>query len=276
MSEVKGELWPLDRFGRAQNAADKTRLTPLVRRVSRAIAEAYRARLGPSLHSVYLLGPSARGRSGAIEALGLLRMTADEHGSAAWLEETSGAIRARWPAAGRPELTLAAWRDVFPEDDIFSLLRFRLGVNSLCLAGRDVGRLVRPQRLSVAASNAWIVGARERVAAAAGRIELAAREDDVRRESRSLGRDLLATAFALVMAHEGVYTEDPDLQRDFVALNFPEREADADLAFKLAQTPSEIASEVMTLLEGFGRWLVVACDAWLDKNNPHRLATLPA
>ncbi len=276
MAKTQGEIWPMDRFGRARNAADKSRLTPLARRVSRAIAEAYRTRLGDDIHSVYLTGPAARGRPGAIEAIGVMRMTAAPIGGRSWLEETAGAIRARWPAAGRPELALLAWRELFPEADAFSPERFRIAVNSLCLSGRDLSRRLAPQRLSVAAANAWIVGARERITSSSDRVGLEAREDDVRRESRALGRLLLATGFALVMPHEGVYTEDPDLQRDFIALNFPERSDDVARAYDLMTAPSDQPADVLSLLDGCGRWLLAECDKWLDRHNPHRVAALPA
>jgi hypothetical protein len=275
VDDRRGELWPMDRFGRAMNAGDRTALTPLGRRVARSIADGYRDRLGSSLHSVYLSGAFSRGRVGPVRAFGVLRMTASPM-AVAWLEEVSGTVRARWPGVGRPELTLHAWRDVFPAGDAFSPTRFQLGVNSVCLVGRDLARLVAPQRLNIPAANAWIVAVRERVEGALARVDLASREDEVARVCAETSRFLLAAGFALVMPHEGVYTEDPDLQRDFIALNHPERRQDADLAHRYAIEPTSSAAEVIDMLESFGRWLTITSDAWLDRNNPQRLAALPA
>lgn len=265
----------MDRFGRVENAADRGRLAPLARRVARAISEAFRTRFGAALHSVYLTGAATRGRPGPIEGFGVLRMTATAVGPA-WLEQASGAIRARWPAAGSPELALHTWRDVFPEGDAFSQPRFRIAVNSLCLAGRDLTRLIAPQRLSAPAANAWIVGVRERLAQASAAVTLAARDEDVKAQARIIGRYLLTAGFALVMPHEGVYSEDPDLQRDFIALNYPERAGDLALVYKLAVEPSAAPSEIAQVVEGYGRWFAAECDGWLDRNNPQRLASLPA
>lgn len=276
MAKAHGEIWPVDQLGRVVNAAKRSRLTPLTRRVSRAVADAYRTRFGDNLHSVYLTGPTARGRPGPVEALGVLRMTAACAGGPARLEEAAGAIRARWPSAGRPSLALLDWRDVFPEDDAFSHLRFRIGVNSLCLAGRDISKRLAPQRLSVAAANAWIVTARDRIADAERRVDLAAREEDLREWSRSIARELLAIGFALVMHHESVYTEDPDLQREFIRINHPSQEGDLNHAFRLADEATDEPSELLHLLSGYGRWLVIECDRWLDQHNPHRLSALPA
>lgn len=270
-----GELWPMDRFGRAMNAGDRTALTPLGRRVARSIADGYRDRLGSSLHSVYLSGPLARGRMGPVSAFGVLRMTASPMATA-WLEEVAGAVRARWPGVGRPELSLHAWREVFPSGDAFSPTRFQLGVNSVCLVGRDLARLVAPQRLNIPAANAWIVQVRERVESALASLDIASREDDTARLCAEISRFLLSAGFALVMPHEGVYTEDPDLQRDFIVLNHPERREAADLACRYAVEPVTSAAEAIDFLETFGRSLASESEAWLDRHNPQRLAALPA
>ncbi len=270
-----GELWPMDRYGRAMNAGDRTALTPLGRRVARAVADCYRDRLGSCLHSVYLTGPYARGRSGPVQAFGVLRMTASAP-SLAWLDEAATIVRARWPGVGRPDLALYTWRDVFPAGDEFATARFQLGVNSVCLVGRDLARLVAPQRLNVSAANAWIVQVRDRVSEARSQIAFAARGDDVARACADIARFLLGAGFAVVMPHEGVYTEDPDLQRDFIALNYPERAADAALACRYTREPSASAADVRGFLDSFGGWLADASEAWLDRHNPRRLAALPA
>jgi hypothetical protein len=265
----------MDRFGRAMNAGDRAAMTPLARRVARAIGDSCRERLGSSLHSVYLTGPAARGRPGPIRAFAVLRMTASTVGLA-WLEETAGAIRARWPGVGHPELKLYAWREVFPAADAFSPARFQLGVNSVCLVGRDLARLVAPQRLNVSAANSWIVQVRERVAGALSRIDLASSEEEVALVSSDISRFLLNAGFALVMPHEGVYTEDPDLQRDFIALNFPDRSDEVELAYQFIVEPTRSAAELIHLIDSLGSWLSHECDAWLDRHNPQRLAALPA
>lgn len=275
VDDRRGELWPMDRFGRAMNAGDRTALTPLGRRVARSIADGYRDRLGSSLHSVYLTGAFSRGRSGPVRAFGVLRMTASPMPTA-WLDEVAASIRTRWPGVGRPDLSLHAWREVFPAGDAFSPARFQLGVNSVCLVGRDLARLVAPQRLNIPAANAWIVQVRERVDGTLNRIAQIEREDDVARATADLARFLLSAGFALAMPHEGVFTEDPDLQRDFIALNYPERQTEADLACRLTSEPASSSEELLELLEGLGRWLSNESEDWLDRNNPQRLAALPA
>lgn len=275
VDDRRGELWPMDRYGRAMNAGDRTALTPLGRRIARAVADGYRDRLGSSLHSVYLTGAYARGRMGPVQAFGVLRMTASPMATA-WLDETASAIRTRWPGVGAPELALHSWREVFPPGDAFSSMRFQLGVNSVCLVGRDLARLVAPQRLNTPAANAWIVQARDGVEGALVRLELAQDAEEVARICSETARLMLATSFSLVMPHEGVYTEDPDLQRDFITLNYPEVQALADKTCALAFDPSSAMSDVIGLIETFGGWLVDRSEEWLDRHNPQRLAALPA
>ena len=265
----------MDRFGRATNVGDRTAMTPLGRRVARLIADGFRERLGSSLHSVYLTGPTARGRSGPVSAFGVLRMTSSTM-SCSWFDAVADSVAARWPSVERPTLDLHTWRDVFPAGDAFSTPRFQLGVNSVCLVGRDLARLVAPQRLNVPAANAWIVQIRERVDAAFARIENTEDGEDIAMEARDLARFLLAAGYALVMPHEGVYTEDADLQRDFITLNHPEHDADAQLAFQYTVEPTGSAAELVNFLDRFGGWLSRESDLWLDKHNPQRLVALPA
>jgi hypothetical protein len=271
----QGDLWPMDRYGRAMNVGDRSSLTPLGRRVARAVADCYRNRLGSCLHSVYLTGPYARGRVGPVRAFGVLRMTASAP-SLSWLDEAATIVRARWPGVGRPELALYTWRDVFPAGDDFSPARFQLAVNSVCLVGRDLARLVAPQRLNISAANAWIMPVRERVSAARAQLAYVVREEDIAHDCAEIARFLLTAGFAMVMPHEGVYTEDPDRQGDFIAFNYPERAADAELACRYAFKPTRSAAELGAFLGGFGEWLADQSDIWLDRHNPQRRAALPA
>lgn len=270
-----GEIWPMDRQGRAKNAAGRTQLRPAARRAAGLAAQAYLDRLDDEVHSVYLTGPAARGRMGPFRAFGVLRLTAAPHGEA-WLQSVAGAIRSRWPNAGIPELSLLPWRDVFPADDTFSLARFRIGVNSLCIAGRDLGRSVAPQHPSTAAANAWIISAASRVADAEARLTLAGPDTDIAHEAESLARFLLETGFALVMSHEGVYTEDLDLQRDLFSLNYPELADAAELAHEFCICPPTNAVDALKLVQDLGRWMIGEADRWLDTYNPARVHALPA
>lgn len=275
VTDQPGEIWPMDRQGRAKNAAGRTQLRPAARRAAGLAAQAYLDRLGDDLHSVYLTGPAARGRVGPLRAFGVLRLTAPPHGEA-WLAPVAGAIRARWPNAGAPELSLLPWRDVFPVDETFSLPRFQIGVNSLCIAGRDLGRSIAPQHPSTAAANAWIISAASRVADAQARLTLAATPGDVAHEAETIARFLLETGFALVMSHEGVYTEDLDLQRDLFALNYPDQTQAIEMAHRFASTPPDTANEALELVNGFGQWIMDEANRWLDKYNPARVRALPA
>lgn len=264
----------MDRQGRAKNAAGRTQLRPAARRAAGLAAQAYLDRLGEDLHSVYLTGPAARGRVGPLRAFGVLRLTAPPHGEA-WLSSVAGDIRSRWPNAGMPELSLLPWREVFPADESFSLPRFRIGVNSLCIAGRDLGRSVAPQHPSAAAANAWIISVAPRLDDARARLTLAARDTDASHEAESLARFLLEAGFALVMSHEGVYTEDLDLQRDLFALNFPEQSDNVEMAHEFAMYPPSDAKRVLQLVDGLGDWMIGEAERWLDTYNPARMAALP-
>ncbi len=289
-SAPRGELWPLDRYGRAQNAGDLNRVSAAARDAALWTAQVCSTQLGVDLHSVYIVGSAARGRPGPFEMTALLRMTAKEHARGLvlasgdhdreaapplWLAAAADALEARFGDQEPVTLGLKPWRDVFPAGQVFSADRFRLGVSSACVYGRDLTRHIAPQRLSAAVSNHAIFPARRRIAEAAGRLALSDEETHVRREARMISRFMLSAAFALVMPFEGVYTEDLDLQRDLFALSYPARAADAATAAAFARCPPGSAFELLQLLDGFGRWLTAEADRWLDAHNPQRRAVLP-
>ncbi len=280
---VPSALWPMDGLGRVRNAGGAGHLDEASRDAAAQTLQILQTHIGAELHSVYVVGPRACGRDGPLEILALRRMGGAANDRAPtqgdveplWLAAAADHLEQRHPHAEPPQLGLRFWRDVFPRGRAFSPDRFRLGVASACVHGRDVARHIAPQRLSPAVANSWIVTAGPRIKRAAGRLALAAQPQDVRREARAIARTLLATAFALVMAREDVYTEDPALQRDLFALSHPAQAREAARACAYIARPPDAAYELLLMLDGFGRWLMAQCDLWLDVHNPQRRAALP-
>lgn len=275
---LRGEFWPQDHWGRVTNAAiAREQIAQPALEAADEAADAALERFGDRLHSVYLSGPAARGRPGGAAFFVLLRLGAnDTRSNESWESAIASQLRRRHPRVGRVAVAVFNWKDVFTTDGAFSPARFRLAVNSVCVAGRNMTRMLAPQRIDSAAMNGDILGFRPRMLNAAGRLAAARAPDRVRAAAMDAGHAVLAAAFALVMDREQMYTEDLDLRRDLFTLNYPGRTKDLAEAYAMATRPSPDAMKALVFIDNACRWLAPMTDAWLNANNPQRAEQLKA
>ena len=275
---LRGEFWPQDHWGRVTNAAiTSEQIAQPALEAAEEAADVALERFGDRLHSVYLSGPAARGRPGGAAFFVLLRLGAsDLRSNESWESAVASQLRRRHPRVGRVAVAVFNWKDVFTTDGAFSPARFRLAVNSVCVAGRNMTRMLAPQRIDSAAMNGDILGFRPRMLNAAGRLAAARSPDRVRAAAMDSGHAVLAAAFALVMEREQIYTEDLDLRRDLFTLNYPGRTRDLSEAYAMATRPSPDAMKALVFIDNACRWLTPMTDAWLNANNPQRTERLKA
>jgi len=275
---LRGEFWPQDHWGRVTNAAiAREKIAQPALEAAEEAADVALERFGDRLHSVYLSGPAARGRPGGAAFFVLLRLGAsDLKSNESWEASVASQLRRRHPRIGRVAVAVFNWKDVFTTDGAFSPARFRLAVNSVCVAGRNMTRMLAPQRIDSAAMNGDILGFRPRMLNAAGRLAAARSPDRVRAAAMDAGHAVLAAAFALVMEREQIYTEDLDLRRDLFTLNYPGRSRDLSEAYAMATRPSPDAMKALVFIDNACRWLTPMTDAWLNANNPQRTERLKA
>jgi hypothetical protein len=177
-----------------------------------------------------------------------------------WESALAAQLRRRHPRVGRVAVAVFNWKDVFTTDGAFSPARFRLAVNSVCVAGRNMTRMLAPQRIDSASMNGDILSFRP---AHAERFGTAGRRqgspDRVRAAAMDAGHAVLAAAFALVMEREQIYTEDLDLRRDLFTLNYPGRTRDW-------RKPTRWRPPLARRHEGAGLSSTRAC-RWLDADD---------
>ena len=276
---LRGAFWPQDHWGRVTNAAiAREQIAQPALEAADEVADAALERFGEQLHSVYLSGPAARGRPGGVAVFVLLRMGAAHTRSKAdgWEHAIAAQLRRRHPRIGRIAIAVFSWKDVFTTDGAFSPARFRLAVNSVCVAGRNMTRMLAPQRLDAAVMNGDILNFRSRMLNAAGRLGAAKSPDRVRAAAMDAGHAVLAAGFALILEREQTYTEDLDLRRDMFALNYPNRTRDVEQAYTMATRPSPDAMKALVFVDAACRWMTPLTDAWLNANNPQRADRLKA
>ena len=275
---LRGQFWPQDHWGRVTNAAiAREQIVQPALEAADEAADAALERFGDHLHSVYLSGPVARGRPGGAAFFVLLRLgAASLPSNESWESAVAAQLRRRHPRVGRIAVAVFNWKDVFTTDGAFSPARFRLAVNSVCVAGRNMTRMLAPQRIDSAAMNGDILGFRPRMLNAAGRLAAARSPDRVRAAAMDAGHAVLAAAFSLVMEREQIYTEDFDLRRDLFVLNYPARQREMAEAYAMATRPSPDAMKALVFIDAACKWLTPLTDAWLNANNPQRAERLKA
>lgn len=275
---LRGQFWPQDHWGRVTNAAiARDYVVQPALEAAEEAADAALERFGDHLHSVYLSGPAARGRPGGAAFFILLRLGASNlQNNDSWESAVAAQLRRRHPRIGRIAVAVFNWKDVFTTDGAFSPARFRLAVNSVCVAGRNMTRMLAPQRIDTAAMNGDILGFRPRMLNAAGRLAAARSPERVRAAAMDAGHAVLAAAFSLVMEREQIYTEDLDLRRDLFVLNYPARNRELAEAYAMATRPSPDAMKALVFIDAACKWLTPLTDAWLNANNPQRAERLKA
>jgi hypothetical protein len=277
---LRGAFWPQDHWGRVTNAAlPRDKIPQAAAEAADEAVDIALERFAEGLHSVYLSGPAARGRPGGAAVFILLRL-----GGAAipgfshenWEHALAAQLRRRHPRLGRTVVAVFQWKDVFVPDGAFSPARFRLAVNSVCVAGRNMTRMLAPQRIDAASMNGDILGLRPRMMAAAARLSAARAPDRIRAAAMDAGHASLAAGFALVMEREQIYTEDLDLRRDMFSLNHPQHATDMAEAYQMATRPPADPRRAISFIERTCQWLTPMTDSWLNANNPQRLERLKA
>lgn len=264
-------IWPQDPWGRVLNGAAKAADLPVnVLTMAECAADLAHQRFDYDLHSVYLTGEVARNQGCEPEFIVVLRQTKRPIGLDLFAAAAGLRLQKLHNDFGTCKFSVYCWEDLFPADGRFSLPRFRLGVNSVAVAGRDLKGLIAPQRLSNAAANAAIVGLRQKLTGLQKRLKAVSSESRVLATSRQFAKTCLDAAFSLVMADEQVYTEDPETMASYAGLTLLDHRACLAALVRLSRVGTLSNLEAMAIAADVMTWLPDLADEWLDKHNPER------
>lgn len=268
-------IWPQDPWGRVLNGAlDAEDLPAESLDIAQTAADIAIERFGDALHSVYLSGSMARDLNDDAAFIIVLRHLRKAVGLDLFCAAAALRVQKLHDVVDACSFEVFSWDDVFPADGSFSHPRFRLGVNSIAIAGRDLKRLIAPQKLTPAAANSSIVGLTKKLRGLQHRLKAVSTENRVRATSRQFAQIALSGAFACVMANEQVYTEDFETMARYVALSLPDSEVSLDLLAKLCEQGTSSSLEALAISDDVMNWLPAFAENWLDANNPHRDETL--
>ncbi len=272
---IRGAFWPQDRWGCVLNAAAKREDLALDWSVLAELAcDLAQERFNEGLHSVYLSGSAARNRPGGGSFVIVLRPNASYAGATGWAAVAASELRRNLVGVDGVKVTVLRWTDVFASRNTFTPARFRLAVNSVCVAGRDLRRLVPAPPINAAAANTSVVMLNERLSAAKQKTLTSENRSRMRHVSADVGHAIISAAYATVMVDEQLYTEDLDLRRDLFVLNHPELTNEAQRAYDMAAMPGSDPVQIRAFINASREWLSPLIDNWLNQHNPDRLELL--
>lgn len=267
--------WPQDPWGRVLNGAvSPFELSAETQDIAHTAADLALERFGDALHSVYLSGGMARNMGSEAVFIIILRHMKRAVGLDLFCAAAALRVQKLHPELQSCVFETFSWDEVFPADGRFSYSRFRIGVNSVAIAGRDLKRLIAPQKLTPAAANASIFGLNGRLRALQHRLKAVATESRVRASSRQFAHIALRGAFACVMTTEQVYSEDFATMAKYIALSLPERHATLNMLVQLSVQGTPSTLEALAIVDDVMSWLPIFAESWLDHNNPEREQTI--
>ncbi|MFC7291870.1 hypothetical protein [Hirschia litorea] len=272
---IRGKFWPQDAFGRVLNAAVKREdLNLLWSNLSESAVDVAHARFGDDLHSVYLSGPAARNRPGG----GSIMIVLAPHVKAAnidnWALPAAEELRRLHNCKFGLNIHVLKWRDVFCPMGQTSPSKFRLSVNSICIGGRNITRLIQQLSINEAVANPMLVSFESRLQDAKQKTLLSDSRRVIRSVSANVGHAVVSAGYASVMAAEQVYTEDLDIRRDIFTLHHPDHKDDIQRAYDMAALPSYDPVQVRAFINEARDWVLPIVNTWLNTYNPDRMDLL--
>ena len=272
---IRGEFWRQDHMGRILNAAvDRCELDLAWSCLAERACDLAHERFEHSIHSLYLTGPAARNRPGGASFVVVLRPSSDASGAVNWAHAAAAELRKEAPNNQPINITVLKWRDIFMQRGRHSPARFRLAVNSICIGGRSLIRMMPAPVLSEAVANTHIVALDGRLSRAKAKTLTANTRQRVRALSAQIGHDVISAGYATVMTTEQVYTEDLDLRRDLFILHHPELKDEIQRAYDMAALPSGDPVPVRNFIKDAMCWMSPIATAWLNTYNPERAELL--
>jgi len=260
--ENRGSHWVPDAEGFLPTRSDQRPIAEPWASAVALVVDAYRDRLGPALHSVYVRGSVARGL--AVEGVSDLDTFAvlvpcappelDPSAFASWSSEVDARVTARHPAVVGVETDLVRYDQVVRGRGYFA---FALKTEAACVHGPDLADQVAPFRLGpdVAFQTKFF-----RKHLAIFRREYPSEPPAERPGFIAwLARRLLRLGMELVMLQEGRYSRDLDRCYESFARYYPAQAEAMRRALELAVNPTADAASARFLTE-FGEWLAGLAD----------------
>jgi len=281
----KGRLWQVDSHGYLINDAHLDHVKPPYSVVIDDVIQAYLDHIGDEVHSIYITGSVPRGLAiegqSDLDAIALLEYyTEPELVMQDWVASAEEAIATKHDCISDVQMEIWPHGWVLHDESEFSISAFILQTHAVCVWGADITPdLTRykftDRKTRIAIANDDIVQIEPDIDEALAEIEADDSPDHVRDWCKRICKNMIHSAFGLVMIDEAVHTRDIDLSARYFIKHFPDYEPEIGQAVQWIEFPTGDVQALIDFLDTFGAWLIAECDDWLDQHNPDRYFEYP-
>jgi uncharacterized protein len=276
----KGRLWRVDERGFLINDATLEHIIPPFQAVVDDVIQAYVEHIGKDIHSIYITGSVPRGLTiegqSDLDAIAVLEYYAEpELVMQDWVSSAKDAILAKHECVSDVQMEIYPHGWLLHDESEFSISAFILKTHAVCVWGIDMSPDLSEYRFTdqetrIAIANDDIVQIEPDIDDAIDAIEADDSPDNVRYWCKRICKNIIHTAFGLVMVDEAVHTRDIDLSVSYFLKHYPDQEKHIQQAVHFIDSPTDSARDLLAFLDSFGVWLIEECDRWLDHYNPER------
>jgi len=262
----------LDPEGYIRPEADLAKVQPEYQGLPEAAASLLAEAFGPRLHSGYLYGSVVRGNAvpgrSDLDVIAVL-WAAPTGEDRARADRVERALVERFPVLVSAGVGLTDLQELRSPAQRYSGQVF-LRELAVCIWGEDLRPGLPPTKPSAAVAAGFHADTHAVFARARESLGTSTDPEVIRRVCRMAARRMVQVAFAVVMAHQGVWATVLEEQAAAVGAAFPQWAQAARRAAEQGRRPVADAGVVRELLDGFGRWAEDALDqAVSEASNLH-------
>lgn len=277
---IKGRIWQIDNRGFLINDAKIDYIKPPFQAVVDDVVEAYQQHIGDEIHSIYMTGSIPRGLAvhgkSDLDAIALLEYyTEPELVMQDWIAPTEQEITSKHDCISDVQMEIWPHGWVLHDPSEFSISAFILQTYAVCVWGADITPDLTKYKFTdkqtrLAIANDDIVQIEPDIQEAVAEIEADSSSENVSYWCKRICKNMIHTAFSLVMVDEAVHTRDIDVSVAYFLKHYPDYQSEIQQITNYIVSPTESAQNILDFLDTFGSQLITEGDHWLDEHNPDR------
>jgi uncharacterized protein len=275
---TKGRIWEVDTQGFLISDAKAEHIKPPFKAVVDNVVQGYIDNIGDDIHSIYITGSVPRGLAvkgqSDLDAIAVLEYYTDpELVMQDWVSPTEVDILAKHSCVSDVQMEIYPHGWLLHDESEFSISAFVLKSHAVCVWGIDMLPDLTTYKFTdketrIAIANDDIIQLEPDINEAKDEIKADDSPENVSYWCKRICKNMIHSAFGLVMVDEAVHTRDIDISVSYFLKGFPDQENGIQQAVEFISSPTDSSQDVLDYLKTFGVWLIDECNRWLDEHNP--------
>ncbi|MBA2176227.1 nucleotidyltransferase [Halobacillus locisalis] len=279
MTEIKeiGSLCAVDENGYIINESDHGKINPKFQEAIQLIIDSCLSFLPKEVHSIYIRGSVPKGEDidGVSDVDAVVVTYSDPQDlNLDWVEETCQLIDQRFSFVKGVELGFSPLSEM-EETEYCSMIPFILKTYGVCVYGENLISKLPDYKPDTSLANEHLIHLSSLIDTAKGELKGNDDPEDIRDCCSWIMRIIVRAGGVLVIDQERAYTRDLYPAYELFSKHYPEKEQEMRRALWYSINPLSNPEEILEFLNGFGSWMEMEKEKWLDVHNPTREMHLP-